>query len=60
VAAMYNLGVYAELSDDLDKAESLFDQCYKLTGKGKYLDARAGIQGRKDELRRLREQNAVE
>ncbi len=56
VAALYNLGIYYEIHDNLDKAEQLFDQCFKKSGKDKYLNAKAGIQRRRTELQRLDEQ----
>jgi curli biogenesis system outer membrane secretion channel CsgG len=56
VAAMYNLGIYYEAIDKLDEAENLFDQCFKLTGKNKYLDARARVVRRKKELQKLQQQ----
>ncbi|NQV37487.1 MAG: hypothetical protein HQ509_05705 [Candidatus Marinimicrobia bacterium] len=56
VPAMYNVAIYYEIHGDLDKAEELFDKCFKLSGKSEYLDARARIQKRKKELIKLEEQ----
>ena len=56
VSARYNLGIYYEINDDLDKAEQLFDQCFKQSGKDKYLNAKANVQNRRIELQRLDEQ----
>ena len=56
IAAMHNLAVYAEVSGDLDKAENLFNDCYRQSGKTQYLDERARIQARKKEVERLKEQ----
>lgn len=60
IAAMYNLAIYYEAVDELDKAEQLYDQCFKATGKKKYLDARARVVKRKKELEKLKEQGAVQ
>ena len=54
--AMYNIGLYHEIHNDLDKAEEIFDQCYKISGKNEYLDARVRIQRRKKELEDLEKQ----
>lgn len=56
VSARYNLGIYYEINDDLDKAEQLFDQCFKQSGKDKYLNAKANVQRRRIELQKLEEQ----
>jgi tetratricopeptide (TPR) repeat protein len=56
VAARYNLGVYHEIHGNLDEAEECFDACFKATGKGRYLDARANIDARRRELQRLEQQ----
>jgi len=56
IHAMYNLGIYYEIHSDLEKAEELFNQCFKMSGKSKYLDARKRIQKRKKELNRLKNQ----
>ena len=56
IPAIYNLGVYHEIHDELDKAEELFNQCFKMSGKNEYLDARARIQKRKKEVAELEEQ----
>ena len=37
------------MSVDFDEAEELFDQCFKMSGKNEYLDARVRIQKRKKE-----------
>ena len=57
IPAMYNLGVYYEIQDELDKAEEIFDQCFRQSGKNEYLDARQRVQKRKKELKKLKEQN---
>jgi|LWDU01.1.fsa_nt_gi curli biogenesis system outer membrane secretion channel CsgG len=57
ISAMYNLGVYYEIKDELDKAEEIFDNCFKQSGKNEYLDARLRVQKRKKELVKLKEQN---
>jgi hypothetical protein len=54
--AMYNLGVYYELSGDLDQAEEMFESCYRLTRKAEYLDHKARIQRRRKEVERLEQQ----
>jgi tetratricopeptide (TPR) repeat protein len=56
VGATYNLGLYYELTGDLDQAESLFDKAFKMSGDSKYLDSRARIQRRRQELERLKQQ----
>lgn len=56
IYARYNIGIYYEIHGDLDKAEELFEQCFQQSGDSKYLDARARIQRRKAELKRLAEQ----
>jgi curli biogenesis system outer membrane secretion channel CsgG len=58
IPAMYNLGVYYEINDELDKAEEHFDNCFKQSGKNEYLDARLRVQKRKKELKKLEGQNA--
>lgn len=58
-AALYNLGVYMETIDELEQAEAYFDDCFKLTGKTKYLDDRSRVRRRREELARLKEQNAL-
>ena len=56
VPAMYNLGVYYEIQDNLDKAEEIFNQCFKQSGKKEYLNARQRIQKRKKEIEKFEEQ----
>ena len=56
VHAKYNLGVYHEIHGNLNKAEELFNQCFKESNDSSYLDDRARIQKRKEELEKLREQ----
>ena len=56
VPAMYNLGVYYEIQDNLDKAEEIFNQCFKQSGKKEYLNARQRIQKRKKEIEKLEKQ----
>ncbi len=58
-AALYNLGVYMETIDELEKAESYFNRCFKLTGKTKYLDDRSRVRRRREELARLKDQQAL-
>jgi hypothetical protein len=56
VSARYNLGVYYEIHGELDRAEQLYDTCFKQSGKDKYLNARAAVQRRRIELQQLEEQ----
>ena len=56
IAATYNLGLYHELSGDLDEAEDFFDKAFKMSGDSKYLDSRARITRRRQELERLQQQ----
>ena len=56
IPAMYNLGVYCEIKDDLDDAEEIFDKCFKESGKNEYLDARQRVQKRRKELEKLEKQ----
>lgn len=56
VSARYNLGVYYEIHGDLDRAEQLYDKCFKKSGKDKYLNAKAAVQRRRIELQKLEEQ----
>ena len=56
VGATYNLGLYYELTGDLDTAEHLFDKAFKMSGDDKYLDSRARIERRRKELKRLQAQ----
>ncbi len=56
LAALYNLGVYAEIFGFLDQAEQKYMQCFELSGDEDYLDDRARVRKRKKELQRLREQ----
>ena len=58
VPAMYNLGVYYEIQDNLDKAEEIFNQCFKQSGNKVYLNALQRVKKRKKELKKLEEQNA--
>jgi curli biogenesis system outer membrane secretion channel CsgG len=58
LAAQYNLGIYAEVVGDLDKAEQRFEACYKASGKAEFLDERMRIQARKREVERLKLQQA--
>ncbi len=60
IAATYNMGVYWELSGDLDQADQCFETCFKKTGKAVYLNERQRIKARKQEIERLRKQNATE
>jgi len=56
VGATYNLGLYYELTGNLDQAEDNFDQAFKMSGDSKYLDSRARIERRRKELERLQQQ----
>jgi curli biogenesis system outer membrane secretion channel CsgG len=56
VGATYNLGLYYEISGNLDQAEDNFDKAFKMSGDSKYLDSRARIQQRRKELERLQQQ----
>jgi curli biogenesis system outer membrane secretion channel CsgG len=58
VGATYNLGLYYELTGDLDVAERLFDKAFKMSGDSKYLDSRARIERRRKELERLKQQQS--
>ena len=55
---MYNLGIYYEINDELDKAEQAFSQCFKESGNNQYLDARVRVQKRKKEIEKLEEKHA--
>ena len=54
--AWYNLGVYHELEGNLDEAEKNFKTAYGLKPEELYLDAKARIRKRKEEMERLQEQ----
>ena len=56
IPAIYNLGVYCEIKDNLDDAEELFDKCFNQSGKIEYLDARQRVQKRRKELEKLEKQ----
>jgi len=56
VGATYNLGLYYELTGNLDTAEDYFDKAFKMSGDSKYLDSRARIERRRKELERLQQQ----
>ena len=56
IPAIYNLGVYCEIKDNLDDAEELFDKCFNQSGKVEYLDARQRVQKRRKELEKLEKQ----
>jgi curli biogenesis system outer membrane secretion channel CsgG len=56
VGATYNLGLYYELTGNLDTAEEYFDKAFKMSGDSKYLDSRARIERRRKELERLQQQ----
>ena len=51
--AWYNLGIYYELTGDVDNAEECFDKAYKLEEDDLYLNAKARIKKRKEELTKL-------
>ena len=38
------------------QAEQNFDKCFKLTAKTKYLDAKARVKARREELKKLKKQ----
>jgi len=54
LSATYNLGLYYELQETLTQAESLYDECYRTSGKSKYLEAVERVKKRKRELERLK------
>ena len=54
--AWYNLGVYHELEGNLDEAEKSFKKAYNLKSDELYLDAKARIKKRKEEMAKLKEQ----
>jgi len=56
IAATYNLGLYYEVFGFLDDAESYYQKAFKLSGDSKFLDARARINRRRAELRKLQQQ----
>lgn len=56
LAALYNLGVYAEVFGFLDQAGQKYKQCFELSGDEDYLDDLARVRKRKKELQRLRAQ----
>jgi tetratricopeptide (TPR) repeat protein len=56
VAATYNIGLYYELTGQLDIAEEQFDRAFKMSGNDDYLDARARVNRRRAELERLKQQ----
>jgi len=60
IAATYNMGLYYEVSGELDLAEELFDRSFKISGDSKYLDSKARIKKRKKELKRLEKQDSLQ
>jgi curli biogenesis system outer membrane secretion channel CsgG len=56
IAATYNLGLYYEVFGFLDDAENYYQAAYKLSKDSKYLDARARINRRREELKKLQQQ----
>jgi curli biogenesis system outer membrane secretion channel CsgG len=56
IAATYNIGLYYELIGQLDMAEEYFDKAFKMSGNDDYLDSKARIKRRRQELERLRQQ----
>jgi len=56
VAATYNLGLYYEVFGFLDDADKYYQAAFKLSKDSKYLDARARINRRKEELKKLQQQ----
>jgi hypothetical protein len=57
INAKYNLGIYHEIQGNFARAELLFDECYKKTGKPEFLDAISRTRNRMLEVQRLQEQN---
>ena len=58
IAATYNLGLYHEIFGQLDQAEEFYEKAFKLSGDSKYLDSKARIKKRRQELEKLRQQEA--
>jgi curli biogenesis system outer membrane secretion channel CsgG len=56
IAATYNLGLYYEVFGFLDDAENYYQLAFKLSGDSKFLDARARINRRREELKKLQQQ----
>jgi len=56
IAATYNLGLYYEVFGFLDDAENYYQAAFKLSKDSKYLDARARINRRREELKKLQQQ----
>lgn len=58
--AKYNLGVYYEINNQPEKAEQLFEECYKMSKDYFYQQSSLRANNRKFELDRLRKQNAID
>lgn len=56
IAATYNIGLYYEVFGFLDDAESYYQKAFELSKDSKYLDARARIKKRREELKKLQQQ----
>lgn len=56
IAATYNLGVYFEVFGFLDDAENYYQKAFELSNDSKYLDARSRINKRREELKKLQQQ----
>lgn len=55
--AASNIGVYYEVKGDLHKADSLYNEAFKISGDDRYLDSREAIRSRMRELERLKMSN---
>lgn len=55
-AAIFNLGIAAEVMGDLDRAEQLYDQALSIEAKDLYMEALSHIRQRKVEQQKLMEQ----
>jgi curli biogenesis system outer membrane secretion channel CsgG len=58
IAATYNIGLYYEIYGFLDDAEQWYQKAYNLSKDSKYLDARARINQRRQELIKLYQQES--
>ena len=54
--ATYNLGLFYEINNNFQLAENFYNDCYKMSGKSEYLDARVRVKKRKSEVQLLKEQ----
>ena len=57
--ATYNLGLFYEINNNFQLAENFYNDCYKMSGKSEYLDARVRVKKRKSEVQLLKEQTGV-